>query len=488
MELDKLIEICNPLHVTNDEFDGELSTFAINSRDIEENSVFIAIRGTQVDGHMFIEDAIERGAKVIICEDSFYSDDDICVIEVENTQAIAGSIAQAFAGNPAEKLTVIGITGTNGKTTTATLVYQILTACGKKASLLGTVSKRILEEILDSKLTTSDPIELANDMQKMVEAGSEYLVMEVSSHALDQGRVAGVDFEVGAFTNLSHDHLDYHETLEEYTKAKKILFDDLPESSTAVVNADDAHGKAMLEDCSAEIMELSFENDTAHILNNSAEGISIVIEGERIESPLVGTFNAYNIGEAFLICKALGLDPKDISKALGKAKGAAGRMETITVDAEHDQHPVVIVDYAHTPDALENVLKTLDTVKQEDQSVTVVFGAGGDRDTSKRPEMAKVSAQYAQKIIVTSDNPRTENPDLIIADILDGFDDLENVKSITDRRKAIEKAISEADAHEIILIAGKGHEDYQEINGERHPFDDREIAREFLTQKARGGN
>lgn len=487
MDLKKIIEICNPLHVTNKKLDVELESFAIDSREVKENSVFIAIRGTQVDGHLFLEDAIKRGARVIICEESYYSDEDICVIEVENTQKLAGPLAQAFAGNPAQKLSIIGITGTNGKTTTATLVYQVLTSAGKKASLLGTVNKRILENEFDSKLTTADPIELADDMKAMAEAGSEYLVMEVSSHALHQDRVAGFDFKVAAFTNLSHDHLDYHETLDEYAKAKKLLFDQLSEDSTAVVNIDDPYGTEMLNDCSSRKMLLSFNNnETAYILENSAKGLSIIVDGEKIVSPLAGTFNAYNIGTAFLICKALGLEPKDISEALSKAKGAPGRMEPVTIGDTNV--PLVIVDYAHTPDALQNVLSTLSSVKDAEQKLTVVFGAGGDRDTSKRPQMAKVAEEFADLIIVTSDNPRTENPDLIIADILDGFEKLDNVKSITNRKEAIKKAIDVASENEIILIAGKGHEDYQEINGERHYFDDREIAREFLTIKAGGGN
>lgn len=485
MTIDKLIEICDPLHVTNKNIDAELTTFAIDSREVQDGSVFIAIRGTQVDGHMFLEDAINRGARVIICEESYYTDENVCVIEVENTQKLAGPIAQAFAGNPGEQLQVIGITGTNGKTTTATLVYQVLSACGKKVSLLGTVSKRILNEEFDSKLTTSDPIELAKDMKAMADAGSEFLVMEVSSHALHQYRTSGIDFKVAAFTNLSHDHLDYHETLEEYAKAKKRLFDDLPESSVAIVNMDDKYGRQMIEDCKAQQFSLSFNNDTAYILENSAQGISVIVDGEKIESPLVGKFNAYNIGLAYLICKALGLEPKEIIDALESAKGAAGRMEPVTVEGEN--LPLVIVDYAHTPDALQNVLSTLSAVKDASQKLTVVFGAGGDRDTSKRPEMAKVSEEFADKIIVTSDNPRTENPDLIITDILDGFESLNSVKSITNRKEAIERAISEASENEIILIAGKGHENYQEVNGKRHHFDDREVALKFLTQKA-GGN
>jgi len=485
LTLERLIEICNPLHVTNANYGIELGSPVLDSREAKDRSVFIAVRGTRVDGHMFIEDAVERGASVVICEDSFYSQKDVCVIEVENTKALTGIIAQEFAGNPARKLQIVGITGTNGKTTTATLVYQVLRACNKKASLLGTVSKRILDDEFDSKLTTSDPLELANDMQRMVEAGSEYLVMEVSSHALDQHRVAGVPFKVAAFTNLSHDHLDYHETLEEYAKAKRRLFDNLSEEAFAVVNTDDKFGNFMLERCKAQKIALSFEHDSAYILENTANGISIITDGQKIESPLLGKFNAYNLGEAYLICKCLGLDPKDIIKALSVAKGAPGRMEPVTGSGE--QGPLVIVDYAHTPDALQNVLSTLSAVKDASQKLTVVFGAGGDRDSAKRPEMAKVSELFADKVIVTSDNPRTENPDVIIADIIAGFENLDKVASVTNRRDAIEKAIQEADDNEIILIAGKGHEDYQEINGERHHFDDREIASELLQLKVGEG-
>lgn len=485
MTLERLIEICNPLHVTNANYGIELEAPVLDSREAVDHSVFIAIRGTRVDGHMFIEDAIERGASVVICEESFYSQDDVCVIEVENTKKLAGIIAQEYAGNPAEKLQVIGITGTNGKTTTATLVYQVLRACNRKASLLGTVSKRILDQEISSKLTTSDPIELAYDMQKMVEAGSEYLVMEVSSHALDQQRVAGVSFKVAAFTNLSHDHLDYHETLDEYAKAKRLLFDTLSEQSHAVVNVDDKFGDFMLENCKAQKSLISFRDDSAYILENTANGITIIIDGEKIESPLVGKFNAYNLGEAYLICKALGIDSKEIVEALSMAKGAPGRMESIKGSGDHG--PLVIVDYAHTPDALQNVLSTLSAVKDVTQKLTVVFGAGGDRDSSKRPEMAKVSELFADKVIVTSDNPRTENPDVIIADIIAGFDKLDKVSSVTNRREAIEKAVTEAEVDEIILIAGKGHEDYQEVNGQRHHFDDREIAAELLQLKVEGG-
>lgn len=467
--------------------DLEVSSIHQDSRQVEENSVFIAIRGNEVDGHMFLEDAIDRGAKVLICEESFYTEaEDVCVMEVENTRTLVGKLAQRFAGNPAKDLTIVGITGTNGKTTTATLVYQVLCNTGRKASLLGTVSKRILEEEVGSSLTTSDPIELADDMKIMLEAGSEYLVMEVSSHALDQHRVSGFDFSVAAFTNLSHDHLDYHSTVEEYAKAKKKLFDSLQSDSTAIVNADDPNGAYMLSDCAAENITFSFDTDQNFILSNSPSGLTITVQGTTLKSPLVGEFNAYNVAEAFLICKALGLQSDEIAQALKDAEGASGRMQTIQV--EGDNLPLVIVDYAHTPDALENVLSTLKEIKETDQQLVVVFGAGGDRDSTKRPQMAKAAEKFADSIIVTSDNPRYENPDVIIADILDGFESLSNVTSITDRKEAIQKAIKESDSSDIILIAGKGHEDYQDVKGTKHPFDDREIAREALNLKANGGN
>lgn len=483
MTLDRLIELCSPLHVANATPGSELTHFVMDSREAQTGSAFIAIRGTKVDGHMFIEDAIEQGASVIICEESYYTDNkNVAILEVENTTTLLGKLAQAFAGNPAEQLTIIGITGTNGKTTTATLVYQVLQACGKKASLLGTVNKRILDTVLDSRLTTSDPIELAQDMKKMVEAGSEFLVMEVSSHALHQHRVSGFDFKVAAFTNLSHDHLDYHHDMEEYFSAKKMLFDNLAEHSAAVANIDDPYGEMILKDCKATKWHLSFQNGSASITQNSSQGLGISIKGEKIQSALIGTFNAYNIGEAFLICYALGLDPHEISAALSKAPGAAGRMQPVLILAG-EQLPKVLVDYAHTPNALQNVLSTLVEVKEPGQKLIVVFGAGGDRDTKKRPLMAQAAEQFADYIIVTSDNPRSENPDLIIADILDGFSNLEKVRSITNREEAIASAIQQATAHDIVLIAGKGHENYQEIMGKRYPFDDREVALAHLKQK-----
>jgi UDP-N-acetylmuramoyl-L-alanyl-D-glutamate--2,6-diaminopimelate ligase len=480
-----LIEFINPLNTSRYKPEGEVGPLVQDSRQVTEGSVFIAVRGTEVDGHMFLEDAIHRGAKVIICEESYYTDAEVCVIEVENTRSLIGPLAQKMAGNPGEKLKIIGITGTNGKTTTATLVYQALTKLGEKVSLLGTVEKKILTESLDSRLTTADPIELASDMKKMVEAGSEYLIMEVSSHALHQARVGGFDFKVAAFTNLSQDHLDYHETIEEYAAAKKILFDGLKPESSAVINMDDSYGSFMADGISSQISELSFGKN-AQVLNNSAQGLKISVDGSEISSSLVGHFNAFNLAEAFLICNELGHDKQKIASALSSVPGAPGRMESVSLESETDL-PKVIVDYAHTPHALENVLKTLSESRIPNQFIYCVFGAGGDRDSGKRPEMAKAASEFADEIIVTSDNPRTENPDLIIADILQGFENTDNVVTITSRKEAIFKAIELASSNDIILIAGKGHEDYQEIDGKRHPFDDRVVAKEALELKAKGG-
>ncbi|HCD51393.1 MAG TPA: UDP-N-acetylmuramoyl-L-alanyl-D-glutamate--2,6-diaminopimelate ligase [Balneolaceae bacterium] len=485
MDINKLIELVNPLHVSRTRPDADIPGIVQDSRNVTEGCAFIAIRGTEVDGHMFLEDAIYQGAKVLICEESYYTDaPGVCVMEVESTRAIVGKLAQAFADNPGEKLRIVGITGTNGKTTTATLVYQVLKAAGKKASLLGTVSKKILDQELESSLTTSGPIELASDMQKMVDSYCEFLVMEVSSHALAQSRVAGFNFEVGAFTNLSHDHLDYHNTVEEYAKAKKILFEKLDDSATAIINMDDEYGPFMGTDIQAEVIEFGFKNERNHILQNSADGLTLIVNGVHIKSPLVGTFNAYNVGEAFLICQALGIEQDVIVEALSEATGASGRMETVQV--EGDDLPLVIVDYAHTPDALENVLSTLSELKEDDQQLTVIFGAGGDRDPMKRPEMAIAAENLADNVVVTSDNPRFEDPAAIIDDIMKGFREPGSVTKIISREDAIAETIAHATAKEIILIAGKGHEDYQDVKGTKHPFDDRVKARRALELKSGG--
>ena len=487
MTFNELIKLCKPIDVSGPEPE-KLGPLTQDSREVGEGSVFIAVKGFEVDGHMFIENAISKGASVIICEDSYYSDEEVCIIEVADTRSLVGPLAQAFEGYPARELKIIGITGTNGKTTVATLTWQLLMEMGgARPSLLGTVAKRIDDKVLDSLLTTADPIELARDMRSMVEANSTHLVMEVSSHAIDQKRTAGFDFSVAAFTNLSHDHLDYHESWQEYAKTKKKLFDGLNQDAWAVINQDDEQGKYMALDCPAQIIDFSFKKTITYdckIKSNTSEGLRIEIEGVEFHSPLVGTFNAYNVAEAVFICKALGYEFTTIARALANAKGAAGRLERVETDNPEKQ-PTVLVDYAHTPDALKNVLSTLSDLKTKKQKLHVIFGCGGDRDKTKRPKMAEVAETYADIITVTSDNPRSEDPEEIIEQIMLGFSPETEAGKISSRKEAIEQAILKADKDTMILIAGKGHETYQEIKGKRHNFDDRKVALEALKKQNR---
>lgn len=490
MTYDELITLCKPIDVSGPKPE-KIGKLTQDSREVEEGSVFIAVRGTEVDGHMFIENAISKGASVVICEDSYYSEEDVCILEVSDSRSLVGPLAQAFEGYPEKELKIIGVTGTNGKTTVATLTYQLLKEMGgARPSLLGTVAKRIDDQVLDSILTTADPVDLARDMRKMVDAKSTHLVMEVSSHAIDQQRIAGINFQVAAYTNLSHDHLDYHANLQDYAKAKKKLFDQLDHDAWAIINADDEHAKFIALDCPAQVIDFSFKQPMAYncqLVSNTAEGLVLNIEGVEFNTHLVGTFNAYNVAEAILICRALGYEFTTIARALKSATGASGRLERVTLSEEAEQ-PIVLVDYAHTPDALENVLSTLAELKTDRQKLHVVFGCGGNRDASKRPKMAAIAEKYADKVTVTSDNPRKEDPDAIIDEIMEGFEDAKNVRRITDRRKAIEDAIDAADNDTMILIAGKGHETYQEIGDKRNDFDDRKVAREALAKRSGNGN
>ncbi|MFU8811700.1 MAG: UDP-N-acetylmuramoyl-L-alanyl-D-glutamate--2,6-diaminopimelate ligase [Balneolaceae bacterium] len=492
MTITDLITYCNPIAHTR----GTAPLTGVlrdDSRTVEPGDLFIAIKGHAADGHDFIPQAVQRGASVIITEKEVETTGDhITWLQVSSTRELAGPLAHQLLGNPAQQLHMIGVTGTNGKTTVATLIWQALTKLGKAASLLGTVEKRVLTEKVESRLTTSGPAELALDIASMAKAGSGYLVMEVSSHALDQHRTAGIPFSTAIFTNLSLDHLDYHRTMDAYAEAKKRLFNGLSKHATAITNVSDPYGRFMISDTNAQLHRTGFVHDgdddaaAIEILSSDETGMVLRVGADTIETPLIGRFNAMNVAQAFLALRSLGFTPSQAASALAASSGAPGRLERVTAGDTAYRQPVVLVDYAHTPDALKNVLKTLKGFKKPGQQLIVVFGCGGDRDTSKRPAMAAIAELYADEIVVTSDNPRTEDPEQIIDDIFAGFKEPKKIRSITSRRDAIREAIRIADAGDIVLIAGKGHETYQEINGERHHFDDREEARKALSN--RNGN
>tara|TARA_R100001143_G_scaffold53522_1_gene49023 strand:- start:28418 stop:29905 length:1488 start_codon:yes stop_codon:yes gene_type:complete len=485
MTIDQLIEFCKPVSLegSNPETLGKLCQ---DSRVVENNDIFIAISGIKSDGHNHIREAVANGASVIISEKDVELESDILHITVKNTRKLLGPLAQRMVGNPAKKLVLTGITGTNGKTTVATLVWQVLTKMGYKASLLGTVEKRINQKRFQSKLTTSDPIELANDMRQIVDAGSTHLIMEVSSHALSQKRVSNLSFAVAAFTNLSHDHLDYHKSMEEYASAKKMLFNSLDNKSWAITNVDDPKGEWMTNSTPAKILSFSLKGKgliNASIISSTPDGMVIKVDDTPFHTPLAGDFNAYNVVQALLISTALGLDGSKVSEVLGECYGAPGRLEKVAHPDSIPGVPTIFVDYAHTPDALENVASTLKNLKSKRDKLIIMFGCGGDRDKKKRPEMALIAEKYGNRVVVTSDNPRSEDPLEIIDDIMSGFKKPEQVTVIPDRAEAIKKTISDANQRTMILIAGKGHETYQEIQGERIHFDDREHALTTLKQK-----
>lgn len=485
MTYKELLTFCNPVSVRGDSPDN-LGALCQDSRQVKPGDIFIAVKGTQTDGHHYISDAVNNGASVLIVDNDVDVSPNTAIVKVDDTRELLSVLALKLAGNPDKKLNIIGITGTNGKTTVATLVWQILRKMGKRAALLGTVSKKINDKEFPSRLTTADPIELAADLKEILKAQCEYLVMEVSSHALHQKRVKGIAFNVAAFTNLSHDHLDYHKSMDEYAAAKKLLFDNLPETSVAIINADDLYGYFMASNSSAKVIDFSFKNNaviSASIDRLTSQETVLDLEGVKVKTPLIGRFNAVNVAEAVLICYALGFDSGTVANQIPFCSGAEGRLEKICAEKNGEDKPLVIVDYAHTPDALKNIASTLSDLKQPGEKLVILFGCGGDRDRGKRPEMARIAAKYGDKIIVTSDNPRSEDPAAIIKDIVAGFSSENMFETVVSRREAIRKAIRESDRQSIVLIAGKGHETYQEINGERTHFDDREEARKALSNQ-----
>ncbi|MEX2593924.1 MAG: UDP-N-acetylmuramoyl-L-alanyl-D-glutamate--2,6-diaminopimelate ligase [Anditalea sp.] len=466
---------------THGDMEAEVNHIVFDSRKVAKGSTFVAISGTQVDGHQFIPQAIEKGATAIVCEVLPEANEEgITYVQVMNSQKALGIIGANFYGNPSEKLKIIAITGTNGKTTTATLLHQLFMELGHISGLLSTVEIKINGTVLPTTHTTPDAITINELLVEMLEAGCTHCFMEASSHAIVQERTAGLRFAGAVFTNISHEHLDYHGTFDEYIKAKKRLFDELPKEAFALVNADDKRGLIMLQNTKASkhTYALKYPADfKAKVVSNTLQGLELDIQGRPVWFRLIGTFNAYNLLAVLGTGILLGEEEEETMMQLSKMKGAQGRF-----DQYECQGIVTIVDYAHTPDALENVLKTIQGVRTGGEQVITVFGCGGNRDKGKRPIMGNIASKFSDKVILTSDNPRNEEPLDILRDIESGINPVayKKVLTIADRKEAIKTACVMASKGDIILIAGKGHETYQEIKGVKHPFDDRAIAKELI--------
>ena len=451
----------------------------IDSRKVEAGHLFIAMRGTQVDGHNFIGKAVEQGAVAVLCEELPENvADGVTFVRVADCEDVVGEVATTFYGNPTEKLKLVGVTGTNGKTTIATLLYNMFRKMGHKCGLLSTVCNYIEDEAVPASHTTPDPIELNMLLSRMVEAGCEYAFMECSSHAIAQKRIGGLTFVGGIFTNLTRDHLDYHKTFENYRDAKKKFFDDLPKSAFAITNADDKNGSVMVQNTKATVKTYStrsMADFVAHIIECHFEGMYLEMDGHEVGVQFIGKFNVSNLLAVYGAARMLGKEPEDILVTMSTLRSVAGRLEPI----QSPDGYTGIVDYAHTPDALENVLSAIHEVLGGKGSVITVCGAGGNRDKGKRPLMAQEAVRQSDKVIITSDNPRFEEPQDIINDMLDGLTPQQKKKviSIVDRREAIKTACMLAQKGDVILVAGKGHEDYQDVKGVKHHFDDREELR-----------
>jgi len=452
-----------------------------DSRAVRPMALFVAVKGLQSDGHSFIAKAIELGAAAIICQElPSKLEENIVYVQVADTSKALGIMAANFFDNPSERMKVLAVTGTNGKTTVATLLFRLYRSMGHKCGLLSTVVNRINEVEIPSTHTTPDAVALNDLLARMQREGCTHVFMEASSHALHQNRMAGLHIDGAIFTNLTHDHLDYHGSMNEYIKAKKILFDQLPVNAYAVINADDRYHDALVSACKARVRTYALHTMAdykAKLIENTLEGLQINIDRFELHSPLIGEFNAYNLTAVFGAAVELGTDPTAVLVHLSALSAPEGRFQYI----RKQDGTIAIVDYAHTPDALENVLNTIQSVRGQQEIISVV-GCGGDRDRAKRPVMASIAANKSDRVIVTSDNPRSEDPKSIIQEMVAELDPIQKKKvlSVTDRREAIEVACSLAKPGDIILVAGKGHEKYQEINGVKHPFDDLKIITELF--------
>jgi UDP-N-acetylmuramoyl-L-alanyl-D-glutamate--2,6-diaminopimelate ligase len=469
---------------TKGDIDANVTGISSDSRKCEQGHLFLAIKGVQVDGHNYIKNAIEQGATSIIHSENIdTATPGINFVKVGDSADAVGKIASRWYGDPSEKLVLVGVTGTNGKTTTATLLYQIFRKLNHKAGLLSTVANYVNDDIYHATHTTPDPISLNEMLSKMVNAGCEYAFMEVSSHAIDQKRISGLAFNGGIFTNLTQDHLDYHKTMENYLKAKKAFFDKLPSSAFALTNIDDKNGQVMLQNTQAAkhtYSVRSLADFKGRIIEKHFDGTSITINDKELEVQFVGVFNVYNLLAVYGATILLGQDPEQVLLALSQLKPVAGRFETISAPKGF----TAIVDYAHTPDALTNVLTAIHDVLEGSGRVITVVGCGGNRDKTKRPIMAQEAVRLSDQVILTSDNPRFEEPEMIINDMEDGLsaEQLKNTISIVDREQAIKTACALAQNKDVVLIAGKGHEDYQDVKGVKRHFDDREVVRSIIAK------
>ena len=459
----------------------EINALVFDSRKVQPGNVFFAIRGFAVDGHNFIPQVIENGCNIIVSEESFEAKEGTTLLIVNSTSQALGQMASNFYDRPSEKLKLVGVTGTNGKTTTTTLLFNLFKGLGYHCGLLSTVVNKIGDRDVPSTHTTPDPVSLNALLAEMVNDGCSHCFMEVSSHAVHQHRVEGLYFTGGVFTNITHDHLDYHKTFSEYIRVKKAFFDGLPSGAFALTNVDDKNGSVMLQNTPASKHSFALKSPAdfkVKVLENQFSGLVLSIQGTELWTRLIGDFNAYNLLAVYAVSQLLGEDSTEVMTELSKLESVEGRFQYFKSDTDI----TAIVDYAHTPDALENVLKTIKNIRTKNETVFTVVGCGGDRDKTKRPKMAEIACEMSDKVILTSDNPRTEDPNSILEEMMAGVpgQHFKKVLSILDREQAIKTAISMAEPGDILLVAGKGHEKYQEINGVKHDFDDLKTTIELL--------
>ncbi|MEM7654794.1 MAG: UDP-N-acetylmuramoyl-L-alanyl-D-glutamate--2,6-diaminopimelate ligase [Bacteroidota bacterium] len=483
MKLNQLIESI-PLIATQGNLDVDIQKIEFDSRNIGVGDLFVAIKGTQVDGHQFIEKAVQQGAIAVLAEEIPENlAAHVTGVAVADSQKELAGLYDRYYGHPLRHLQVIGITGTNGKSTSVTLLHRLFNRLGYLSGLISTIEYKVGEEVYPSSHTTPDPGQLFRLFAEMVEVGCEYCFMEVSSHALVQRRVEGIPFKMGLFTNITHDHLDYHGSFKAYIQAKKQLFDSLGKNAIALVNLDDKNGRVMVQNTAATVKTFGLQrrgNYHAKVLENSLEGLLMDMDGEQVWFQLLGHFNAYNLLMVYAAAVELGLNKREVLKALSGLQRVPGRFEVIK---STDGKRTGIVDYAHTPDALKNVLDTIRNIQVDGEGLITVVGCGGDRDRAKRPIMAHLAAERSDRVVLTSDNPRTEDPEVILEEMWEGvpLSLRRKVLRIENRREAIRTAVALAQTQDVVLVAGKGHETYQEIQGVKHPFDDREELQGLFT-------